>query len=91
MDLASSLNSTEFLSDFSHFLQSTQVQLVNRAQDLSNIKPGYRAIVKWIKARMIKEIYARIQAQVANPIEASAWWSFSIFGTQFLIYIFLLD
>jgi hypothetical protein len=29
------------------------------------VRPGYRAIVQWVKDRMSQEIYARIRQQIA--------------------------
>ena len=42
------------------FLQNLNIQVINLEQGLEMIRPGYRAIAKWVKVRMIKEIYARI-------------------------------
>jgi hypothetical protein len=54
-----------FFQKFANWVSSIQYNAINR--EFSNIAPGYRAIVNWVKYRMVQEIYARIrQAAVQN-------------------------
>ena len=33
---------------------------------MQNVKPGYRAIVAWVKNRMVQEAYAKIRLQAIS-------------------------
>jgi hypothetical protein len=37
---------------------------------MQNVRPGYRAIVAWVKNRMVQEIYAQIRNQAIAGIIA---------------------
>ena len=55
----------EFFKNFANWVSSIQYNTINR--EFMNVAPGYRAIVNWVKFRMVQEIYARIrQAAVQN-------------------------
>ena len=53
----------DFFRQFAKFVSSIQYNAINR--EFNNVAPGYRTIVKWVKDRMVQEIYARIR-HVAN-------------------------
>ena len=54
-------NNSGLLQSFAIWLKTLQVSAVNRAPGMSVIPPGYRAIVNWVKDRMVQDIYKRLR------------------------------
>jgi hypothetical protein len=54
-------NNTELMNNFASWIKSLNAQFVARAPGMQNVKPGYRAIVAWVKNRMVQEFYAQIR------------------------------
>ena len=65
-------NNTGLLQSFSNWLKNVQAQVINRQQGLSAIEPGYRAIVKWVKDRLVQEVYTQIRANITAAAAGAA-------------------
>ena len=58
-------NNPVLLQEFQTWFQTVQTVVVNKMPGESTIVPGYRTIVKWVKNKMIKEIYTRLQLEIS--------------------------
>jgi hypothetical protein len=65
-------NNTELLQGFAKWLNTLQLSVVNREPGLTQIRPGYRAIAKWIKDRMVQEVYFRIRQNITMAQQGGA-------------------